>query len=400
MTKQLIVIGTAVMTTVLALVALWQFRIVVVYVLISLVIAATFRSISKSESRPDPPPRLLLILRYLISLVIAGLLIYLVGRYLVGDFQQLAEELSEQSTWLPAWAEGSLIHQTLARWLPTPNQLFQAVTSERQLVLSGVLGITAGIGSVISGIVIILLLSVYWSINQDYFERLWLSLIPAAQRKRARFIWRTIERDLGAYSRSEIAQSLLAVLLLGIGYWLLGSPYPTLLAVSGAIAWVIPLIGGALAVVLPFLLGSLSSPQLGLLLVLYTVLVLTILELWVKPHFYKPRSDNPFLTFVILLAMADAFGLLGIVAAPPVSMIGQILWRLLVSERLAPDAADQVLDLKERQARLATAIHEIEDPPPMLVSNLERLSELLDEAEPILQAALPTERSDLRRRDQ
>ena len=43
MTKQLVVIGTAVMTTLLALVTLWQFRIVVVYVLISLALAATVR---------------------------------------------------------------------------------------------------------------------------------------------------------------------------------------------------------------------------------------------------------------------------------------------------------------------------------------------------------------------
>ena len=45
MTKRLLVIGTAVMTTLLALVALWQFRIVVIYVLISLVLAATVRPI-------------------------------------------------------------------------------------------------------------------------------------------------------------------------------------------------------------------------------------------------------------------------------------------------------------------------------------------------------------------
>ena len=51
MTKQLVVIGTAVMTTLLALVVLWQFRIVVIYVLISLALAATVRPIVRSGSR-------------------------------------------------------------------------------------------------------------------------------------------------------------------------------------------------------------------------------------------------------------------------------------------------------------------------------------------------------------
>ena len=50
MTKRVLVIALGIMTTLLGLVAFWQFRVVLVYVLLSLVIAATFRPISKSES--------------------------------------------------------------------------------------------------------------------------------------------------------------------------------------------------------------------------------------------------------------------------------------------------------------------------------------------------------------
>ena len=46
MMKQLVKIGTAVMTTLLALVVLWQFRIVVLYVLISLMLAAALRPLA------------------------------------------------------------------------------------------------------------------------------------------------------------------------------------------------------------------------------------------------------------------------------------------------------------------------------------------------------------------
>ena len=104
MTKQLVVIGTAVMTTLLALVVLWQFRIVVIYVLISLALAATVRPIARSESRRSLVTRLLLILLYVGSIGVFGLLIFLVGRLLIGDLQQLAQTISAQSTWvLPAW---------------------------------------------------------------------------------------------------------------------------------------------------------------------------------------------------------------------------------------------------------------------------------------------------------
>jgi predicted PurR-regulated permease PerM len=232
-------------------------------------------------------------------------------------------------------------------------------------------------------------LSLYWSINQIHFERLWLSLLPSGQRKQARGIWRTIEPDLGAYIRSEVIQSLLAALLLGLGYWLLGSPYPTLLALIGALAWLIPVVGAPLAVILPLLMGLLTSVQLSLFTALYTLVVLFALEVWVEPRLFRRKWDNPILTVVLIIALADAFGLVGILVAPPLSVVCQILWNRLVRHRTVLGAAAQVSDLKERQARVWDIVGAMEEPPPVLVtSSMERLTQLIEKAEPILQAAL------------
>jgi len=396
MTKRLLMIGIAVMTTLLALVVLWQFRIVVIYVLISLAVAATVRPIARSETRRSFATRLLLILLYVVSLAIFGLLIFLVGRLLIVDLQQLGQKISTQSTWiLPSQLEAGLFQQALVGWLPTPDKLFEAITSQRQLMLSAVLGFTQGIGGIVSAFLVILFLSIYWGINQNHFERLWLSLLPSEQRTPARDIWRTLERDLGAYIRSEIIQSLLAVMLLGLGYRLLGSPYPALLAVVGAVAWLVPVVGAALAVILPLLLGLLTGGELSLFAVLYTLIVLIALQVWVEPRLFRRKLDNPILTLVILLAMADAFGLLGIIFAPPLSAVCQILWNLLVSNRLAAGNATQVSDLKKRQARLRVAIEAMDElPPPLVISSMERLTDLLEKAEPILPAALPSEPPD------
>ena len=396
MTKRMLMIGTAVMTTLLALVVFWQFRIVVIYVLISLALAATFRPLVRSESRRSFVARLLWILLYVVSIGIFALLIVLVGRLLVSDLQQLAKTISVQNSWtLPAGLAGGLFQQALERWLPTPDKLFEAITSQRQLMLSAILSFTKGIGGIVSGILIILFLSIYWSINQNHFERLWLSLLPSEQRTPAREIWRTLEHDLGAYIRSEITQSLLAVLLLGLGYWMLGSPYPALLAVVGAVAWLVPLVGAALAVILPLLLGLLTGAQFSLLTVRYTLSVLIALQVWVEPRLYKRTRNNPILTLVILLALADAFGLLGLILAPPLSVACQTLWNLLNKDRMAPDTVLQVSDLKERQARLYVALDEMEGPPlPLIVSSMERLADLIDKAEPILEATVPQEQAE------
>lgn len=382
MTRRLVLFGAAVMATLLGLAMLWQFRIVVIYVLISLLIAATFRPVVKTESRRGVFARLLLLLKYVVGFGVAILLIYLVGRFLSNDFQQLVQSLSVESAWkFPTWLQNGVVQ----KWLPTPSQLFDALTSQRQLALSVLLGVTQGLGDVLSGLIVILFLSVYWSLNHNHFERLWLSLLPAGMRQRARYIWRTVDRDLGAYTRSELIQSMIAVLLLGLGYRLLGSPYPALLAVTGAVAFLIPVIGPVLAAILPLLLGLLIGPQVGLFTILYTFLVAAALQFWVEPRLIKLRWDNPVLTFIILLAMADAFGILGIIASPPLSVVCQILWKFLVTDRVSANVGVQVADLKEQHARLQTAIAEMEGPPPQLVvSSMERLTGLIDKAEPLL----------------
>jgi len=266
--------------------------------------------------------------------------------------------------------------------------------SEGQLVLPALLGFTQGMVDVVSGGLVVLFLSLYWIANQIHFERLWLSLLPSEQRKQSRDIWRTIEPDLGAYIRSQVLHSLLAGLLLGLGYWAIGSPYPAVLALVGALTCLIPMVGPALALLTPLLVGLLTSVQLGLFTILYTLVILIALGIWVKPRLFNRRWDNPILTLVILIGMASAFGLIGIIIAPPLSAVCQILWSLLVSHRIAAGAAAQVSDLKERQEGVWVQIRAMAEPPlPLLTSSMEQLDRLIAKAEPILQKVVPVDPS-------
>jgi len=67
------------------------------------------------------------------------------------------------------------------------------------------------------------------------------------------------------------SHSLLAGLLLGLGYWLLGSPYPALLALAGALACLIPVVGYVLAILPVLLVGLLTGVQLSLFTALYAL---------------------------------------------------------------------------------------------------------------------------------
>jgi len=394
MTKQLVGLGAAVMATLLALVVLWQFRTVFAYLLISLALAAALRPLANRLIGRGFVARAAWILMCLAALGGLGLLLFLAGGTAVNEIRQLGHTVLVQDEWrLPVWLEGSSFEHVLVARLPPPGRLFEAVTGDQgQLVLPAILGVTQGIGGVVSGVLIILVLSIYWSINQIHFERLWLSLLPSGQRKQARGIWRTVEPDIGAYIRGEVVLSLLAGVFLGLGFWLLGSPYPTLLALAGAVACLIPVVGVALAVIPVFMVGLLTSVQLGLSTALLALVVLIGLGVWVKPRLFQRRWEDPILTVVLLIALADALGLVGIIIAPPVSAVCQILWSRLVSRRAVPGAAAQVSDLMKRQARVWATIRAMDEPPlPLVTSSMERLTRLIEKAEPVLQAGLPVD---------
>jgi predicted PurR-regulated permease PerM len=386
MTRRVVTMGTAVMTTILALLLLWQFKTAVVYVLISLALAAAVRPLVTRRAGRSFMVRLALILLYLFALGSFGLLLVLSGGAAIRDLQELAQQLSAQDAWRqPAWLQGNSFQQLLDTWLPPPSELFAALIGDQgQFVLPAVLGFTQNIFSILSGALVILFLSLYWGMDQNHFERLWLSLLPPGQRTQVRDIWQTVESDLGAYIRSETMKTLLAGLLLGLGYWALGSPYPALLALTGALALLIPLVGVVLALILPLVLGLLTGAPLSLLTVLYTLGVAAALKWWVTPRLSNRRQYNPMLTAVFLLALANVYGLLGILVAPPLSAACQIVWTRLFSQRAASGTAVQLSDLRARQAQVHEIIKEMADPPPLVTSSMKRLNQLIEKAEPTL----------------
>ena len=114
MTKQLVLFGVAVMTTLLALVVLWQFRIVVIYVLISLTLAAALRPLFNRLVGRGLVVRIAWILLYLVVLGSFGFLLFLTSETAIKEIQQLAHTVSVQDKWvLPVWLEGSSFQQVL-----------------------------------------------------------------------------------------------------------------------------------------------------------------------------------------------------------------------------------------------------------------------------------------------
>jgi predicted PurR-regulated permease PerM len=368
------------------MVALWHFRLAIQVFLISLAVAAAFRPWMNNLTRYGLPLRLALILVYLIVLGGLGLLFFAISSPLFVELQQLANDLAIGYQYiLVVWPEGNSLQQAIAGQLPSSDLVYSSVIGEDGFVMFQTLVNTSWVVVERAGeLAVILVLSVYWVGDRARFERLWLSLIRIEYRSRAREIWRNIELSTGAYIRSELVQALLAGLLLGGGYWLMGLKYPILLGLVGALVWLIPLIGAILIVIPVALVGLLESSTLAILAPLYTIIVFLVLELVVEPRFRNRQSFSGFLLILTMAAFVSQFGVLSLIIAPPVAVAIQIFFSQLIREQVfSPEArktTPELIGLQERLTKIKAIMAADDEPSPRLASMIERLEDLVEDA--------------------
>ncbi|HEX6303016.1 MAG TPA: AI-2E family transporter [Anaerolineales bacterium] len=376
-----------ILITLSGVIILWQFNMAIVIFLLSLATAAAFRPGIELFIRRDISPNWALVLTYSLAVIIIAAVISAISGPFLRDLQQMTDDLTQEYEQIISfWPQGgNAVQKALAEQLPEPQRLYDTLTSEEGLNLAqSFLGVAANFFDLLGKIGIILILSLYWSADRVRFERLWLSLIPVERRKKARDIWREIETGVGAYIRSEAIQSFLAILLLWLGYWAIGLPYPTVLALSGAIFWLIPWLGVLLAMIPPLIVGLGISPGLGLLAAFYTVLVLIVLEFIVEPRFFSRQRYSSILIVLLLIALALSFGLIGVIFAPPFAAAIQILFNNMILNREAQSQSkalksSELEHLEQRLEEVRESIAGSETSPSQEVSSLvDRLDTLID----------------------
>ncbi|MDO9065967.1 MAG: AI-2E family transporter, partial [Chloroflexota bacterium] len=286
-------------------------------------------------------------------------------------------------------ASGPGIVGVLSQALPPLEQLYVVASSATGAGgIASFLGATTGLLDVVSKLFLILILSIYLSVDYIRFERLWLSLLPVKQRERARAMWTALESGLGAYLRSEIVQSVLAAIVLGLIYAAIGVQYPVALAVAAALAWLIPLLGALLILILVIAVGLLSGPVTAAAAALCTLLVLLALEYLVQPRLVGARRFSSLLIILVMMAMASVAGLVGLLVAPPLAAAIQIILEQMLptfSERPAVAA----IQLQERLAAARAVLASMPEPAaPEVTSMLDRLSQLVDKANQGIEAGV------------
>jgi predicted PurR-regulated permease PerM len=277
--------------------------------------------------------------------------------------------------------------RTLLGLLPTPGQLFEAgIGDSGQTLLPALQTTSKSISAFLSGALIVTFMSLYLMVSSDHFERLWLSLLPTGVRQKVRGIWRRIDESLGKYGRFLASQFLLTWIVISVGSYILGSPFPVLVGLAVALTSLVPVIGIPLALVVKFFIGLLGGYTFTLQIMIFVGVVLVLMRLFVWPRMYKRQWDSPILSLIIALAFAQSVGLYWTILAPPLAAIINILWTSLVVRGKRDEEVNHIVSIKQHREALNVSLSEIEgDLPPALRSSLGKLDELLAKASPLLE---------------
>jgi hypothetical protein len=169
----------------------------------------------------------------------------------------------------------------------------------------------------------------------------------------------------------------------------MGMPYPLLLAVFGGLAWLIPWLGGVLAVLPVVLSGLIVGPGLAVFGAAYVIGVLFFLEFYVEPRFIRRGQFSSLLSILLIIALVDPFGLLGLIVAPPLGAALELIARYSLQARpqtTGNETAERVAQIRARMLLLRETVDSSDaETEPQMLSMLRRLEDLVERADSILE---------------
>ena len=382
--------AVVVVATLTGLALLWPLRGVLLLFAAAVALAAALAPIVERLRNRGWPQAAAVGAAYVPTIALMIAMVGFGARPLANEISRVAEQVVAASErWPSGEIDAPRLYQSLfSRESTVGNQ--EKASPEMQLT-QDLFGATAGLMTLMIETVVVIVISIYWLIDHNYFERLWLSVVSARHRTAAREAWQDIELEVGSYVRSETLQMFAAALLLAVGYRVLGHPLPLLAALCGGLLWLLPWVGVLLAVAaialtaLPLLIIDGLSTYLWAVTpsALFAATVLWWLEMIVEPRLFARRRYNTLFMAVAALALAEAMGLFGLVLGPPVAIAAEILVAHALRWSVAVQTAVHDAPLSALSRRLESVMQDFAAAPNLpqeLVGMSERLRALVHEA--------------------
>ncbi|MDR7463515.1 MAG: AI-2E family transporter [Armatimonadota bacterium] len=226
--------------------------------------------------------------------------------------------------------ESARVLQERYSWLPDISALVARLPQELA-GLSRYFGTAAGVvfrffGGLVSTVTV-LFMTFYMLLEGRQIKQAFLSLFPPTQTARVEGILHRVGLKFGGWVRGQLLLGLIIGVVVGIGTWALGLPYPLLLGLVAGITELIPIIGPIIGAIPAVLLALFQPPWWWFLAVIafYTGVQQLESNLVVPRVMRMAVGLSPLLTVIALLVGGKLLGIIGVLLSVPVAAALQVV---------------------------------------------------------------------------
>lgn len=256
-------------------------------------------------------------------IVVAGLLLWMVVPIVVDQIASFVRSVPG----MIAEFTRSDIYATLERQfgdqfedLVADVQKFLTDPGNIAVIGGGALQVGASIASAISGIIVVLVLTLYFVATLPTIKSGLLRLVPARDRARASDITDQITDSVGGYVMGMVILAFCNAILAFLLYLFLGLPFPPLMATVAFCITLIPLVGSVLFWIIGTSLALFTNPVAALVFAIIYLVYMQIEAYVITPRVMNRAISIPGSLVVIgALAGGTLLGLLGALVAVPVA---------------------------------------------------------------------------------
>jgi predicted PurR-regulated permease PerM len=290
-------------------------------------------SIRVGRSRLRVPHTMAIIIVYLLMAGALAFTIEKVGPLLSDQLSSFFENMPGYAKQLEQYAKKLSALPSRYRLPPGWQQsLTDAVNSAVTGLLEWLQGVavkTVRLATYLLWLVLIPVLGFFFLKDAKAISARLLSSLPAADmRYRVATFLNDVSETMAGYIRAQLLASLIVGVVVGVGLWLLGLPYPLVFGVGAGLLEFIPLVGpislGAVAV----LVASFHAWRHALLVFAFLAIYRVIQDYVIYPRLISRSVEvHPVLVILAVLSGAELGGVVGVFLSVPVTALLIVCWR-------------------------------------------------------------------------
>ncbi len=299
-----------------------QLATVLVYIGVALFLALGLDPIVRFIERKLPRPAAVAVVVIGVLLAFAGIILAIVPTLV----EQIGNLIKDGPEMIKEFTKSAWFHDVSGQFGSTIQDAVDGVLGFVQNpdnfldIGGGVFAVGAGIAGGLTGVTIVLILTLYFMASLRSMKRVAARFVPAYQRDTFSELLEDVSSAVGRYVIGQASLAVTNGILSLIFLTIIGAPVPALLALIAFIGSMIPLVGTLSASIIISLICLFVSPTTALIAIIYYLIYMQIEAYVLSPRIMNKAVDVPGALVVIAAVAGGALGgILGALVAIPVA---------------------------------------------------------------------------------